>query len=64
MKSIFEIIQNTPYCSNCGEKDWIKNKKGEIFCVYCGHPMIMDKYCNRSEFKERLEKEIEKRKVR
>lgn len=43
-KSMFEIIQNIPYCSNCGKLNWKKDKKGILYCVYCGHPMIIEKY--------------------
>jgi len=42
-KSMFEIIQSTPYCSNCGKFDWRKNKNGTLCCVYCGHPMVVEK---------------------
>lgn len=60
-KSIFEIIQNTPYCSNCGENDWKKNKNGEMYCVYCGHPMIIDKNYEKEHFKDNVKKALEKR---
>lgn len=61
-KSMFEIIQSIPYCSNCGENDWEKNKNGKLYCVYCGHPMIIDN--KRIQFKEKFKKEMEKVKVK
>ena len=66
MKSIFEIISDFPkiYCSNCGETDWNKDKNGKLYCVYCGHPMIIHKECTKDQFKEKIIDEMEKRKVR
>lgn len=61
MKSMFKIIQDTPYCSNCGESDWKKSKNGKLYCVYCGHPMILHTHCDKMQFKEHIKKELEKR---
>ena len=61
MKSMFEIIQSIPYCSNCGESDWKKDKEGKMYCVYCGHPMIVDKDCEKEQFKDNIKKALEKR---
>ena len=54
MKSMFKIIQDTPYCSNCGESDWKKNKNGKIYCIYCGHPMISNFAKKREHFKDKI----------
>ena len=62
MKCIFEIIRDLPYCSNCGESDWKKGKNGELYCVYCGHPMIREKDCEKIEFKMKVKRALEKRK--
>ena len=59
MKSIFGIIQNIPYCSNCGESDWNKDKNGKMYCVYCGHPMIINKD-SKTQFKDKIKEEMEK----
>ena len=61
MKKMFEIIQNTPYCSNCGESDWKRNKEGKLYCLYCGHPMVTTRELEKAHFKENMKKIIEKR---
>lgn len=52
-KSMFEIIQNIPYCSNCGKLNWKKDKNGMLYCVYCGHPMITEKDKEETKNRER-----------
>ena len=61
MKSKFEIIQDTPYCSNCGESDWKKNKEGKLYCVYCGFLMTNTTSQNRDNFKNNVKKLLDKR---
>lgn len=40
----FEIAMNKekilPKCVNCGGIDWKKNKKGEHYCLECGHKVM------------------------
>lgn len=45
MKKVnFEITmnkeRNLPKCVNCGSLDWKKNKKGEHYCLECGHNVM------------------------
>lgn len=61
MKNTFEIIQNSPYCSNCGESEWAKNKEGKIYCVYCGYLMTNTKNQNKDNFKNNVKKILDKR---
>lgn len=61
MKSKFEIIQDTPYCSNCGESDWKKNKEGKMYCVYCVFLMTNTSSQNRDNFKNNVKKLLDKR---
>ena len=61
MKNMFEIIQSTPYCSNCGESNWKKNKDGKIYCVYCGYVMTNTQSQNKDNFKNNIKKLLDKR---
>lgn len=61
MKKMFEIIQNFPYCSNCGESNWKKDKNGNIYCVYCGYLMTNTYSQNKDNFKNNIKKLLDKR---
>lgn len=61
MKNRFEIIQDAPYCSNCGESEWKKTKNGSICCVYCGYVMTNTQSQNKDNFKNNLKKILDKR---
>ena len=61
MKKKFRVIQDAFYCSNCGESDWKKNKKGQTYCVYCGYIMTNTSKQNQDNFKNNLKKVLDKR---
>ena len=60
-KIYFEIIQSSPYCSNCGESEWKRTKNGDIYCVFCGHLMTNTQNQNRDNFKNNVKKLLDKR---